>query len=257
MSDEPDFGSWLRLRRVALILVGGCLLMLITVALPSPWVWIALPIGLLVVATGLFLLYVYYEFHDRGGGMQRKLWRLTLDHLPGYGELSGTAVDIGTGNGSLAIISATENPALQVTGIDLWEPEWEYSIDDCQVNADCVGVTDRCTFLRASAAALPYPDASFDHAMSHFVFHEVTSACDKRAVVKEALRVLKPGGGFSFHDMFFNASLYGTPTELLDALRESGVQNIELVDTRQAIRTPFLLKSKRILGQCAIIRGRK
>jgi ubiquinone/menaquinone biosynthesis C-methylase UbiE len=123
--------------------------------------------------------------------MKRKLWRLTLKHLDGYGQLTGDALDIGTGNGSLAVISAMENTKLRVIGIDLWEPQWEYSLDDCRRNAQRAGVTERCTFQRASAHVLPYANETFDYVMSHFVFHEVKAAPDKRTVVEEALRVLR------------------------------------------------------------------
>lgn len=257
MSAEPDFGNWLRLHRVAALLASGVVLTIASVAVPPPWNWLGATAGLTILATGFFLSFVYYQFHDRGGAMQRKLWRLTLKHLDGYGQLTGDALDIGTGNGSLAVISAMENTKLRVIGIDLWEPQWEYSLDDCRRNAQRAGVTERCTFQRASAHALPYPNETFDYVMSHFVFHEVKVAPDKRTVVEEALRVLRKGGYFSFHDMFFDARLYGDSTALLDVLRAGGVECVQLVDTRQLVAASPLLLSKRILGHCAIVRGRK
>jgi ubiquinone/menaquinone biosynthesis C-methylase UbiE len=38
---------------------------------------------------------------------------------------------------------------------------------------------------------LPFADEHFDAVVSNFVFHEVKDVKDKRAVIKEALRVLK------------------------------------------------------------------
>jgi SAM-dependent methyltransferase len=257
VSAEPDFGNWLRLRRIVTLLGSGAMVGAGAIALPSPWCWAAALIGLTAFATGLFLLYVYYQFHDRGGGVQRRLWRLTLNQLHGYGELSGTALDIGTGNGSLAVISAMENPALEAIGIDLWAPEWEYSIDDCRDNSERGGVTGRCRFERASADELPFPDETFDYVMSHFVFHEVRSATDKRSVIREALRVLKKGGSFSFHDMFFDSGLYGRHTDLVDSLLSTGIDHVRLVDTWPLVQAPALLMGKRILGHCAILCGRK
>ena len=40
--------------------------------------------------------------------------------------------------------------------------------------------------------------------MSNFVFHEVRSAKDKRDVVREALRVIKPRGAFAFQEKIYH-----------------------------------------------------
>lgn len=257
MPAEPDFGNWLRLRRVAALVGVGVVLILITFAIPSLWSWLLLVFGLTIFATGIFLSYVYYAFHDHGGGLQRVLWRLTLDHLEGYKHLSGNALDIGTGNGSLAVISASDNPGLRVVGIDLWEPGWEYSLADCQANASRAGISERCTFQQASAHVLPFPDETFDCVMSHFVFHEVNAAKDKRSVVMEAFRVLRKGGAFSFHDMFFDTELYGDHRQFIDFIKASGVAHVRFVDSRQLIKVGPLLMNKRALGRCAIICGVK
>jgi sarcosine/dimethylglycine N-methyltransferase len=45
--------------------------------------------------------------------------------------------------------------------------------------------------LHASAVSLPLPDDSFDRAYSHAALMNIS---DKRAVFREALRVLRPGG---------------------------------------------------------------
>lgn len=64
------------------------------------------------------------------------------------------------------------------------------------------GVASRIHFEKGDAAHLNYADETFDAAVSNFVFHEVHSARDKRDVVREALRVVKRGGAFSFQDLF-------------------------------------------------------
>ena len=51
---------------------------------------------------------------------------------------------------------------------------------------------------KADAAKLPFLDDTFDAAVSNFVFHEVRSQRDKQALIREALRVVKPGGAFAF-----------------------------------------------------------
>jgi ubiquinone/menaquinone biosynthesis C-methylase UbiE len=192
---------------------------------------------------------------DRGGGVQRQLWKMTLDHL--HGRRQGRALDVGTSNGSLAVVLAMENASLEVIGVDLWGAGWAYSLADCVRNAARAGVAERVGFVRASADDLPFDDGEFDNVVSHFVFHEVSSQTDKRELIREALRVLKPGGFFSFHDMFLDARLYGVPEELPALLRSWGVRSAELVDPGASLRVPRLLLGKRVLGNCAILHGRK
>jgi ubiquinone/menaquinone biosynthesis C-methylase UbiE len=255
MNDEPDFGNWIRLRRVVVLLIASTGLLTASAVLPSPWNWLLAMVAIAGLAMGLFLLFIHYQFDDRGGGVQRQLWTLTLDHLDG--KRQGIALDVGTGNGSLAVMLAMQNESLRVTGVDLWNPDWEYSIDQCEQNAIRAGVRERVTFERASADDLPFPNDAFDNVVSHFVFHEVTSASDKLDVVQEALRVLKRGGHFSFHDMFFDAALYGSANELVELLKSAGVESVRLVDSRALLRVNRVLMGKRILGNCAILCGRK
>ncbi len=86
--------------------------------------------------------------------------------------------------------------------MDYWGAEWDYSKALCENNARLEGVTDRIRFQKGNAANLDFADASFDVEISNFVFHEVRSQPDKLALIREALRVLKPGGVFVFEDIF-------------------------------------------------------
>ena len=79
-------------------------------------------------------------------------------------------------------------------------------------------VADHIAFQKGDAAKLDFPDETFDAVVSNFVFHEVRTAKDKRDVVKEALRVLKKGGVFSFQDMFSQKALYGDMEEFVRIL---------------------------------------
>ena len=56
-------------------------------------------------------------------------------------------------------------------------------------------------FAVRDAAALPYPDASFDFAYSINVLHHIASAEARAAALDEIVRVLKPRGVFLLHEI--------------------------------------------------------
>jgi ubiquinone/menaquinone biosynthesis C-methylase UbiE len=55
----------------------------------------------------------------------------------------------------------------------------------------------RATVQQADAARLPFDDGRFDHVLSFAMLHHVG---DWQGAVKEALRVLRPGGSFVGYD---------------------------------------------------------
>lgn len=60
------------------------------------------------------------------------------------------------------------------------------------------------TFGEADAAALPYPDATFDTVVATFLLCEVP---DDAAAITEALRVLRPGGSLLLADHVVSTSV--------------------------------------------------
>ena len=257
MSEETvDYGSWVPKKMVIGLLAVG-LICLVIALVPMPLVVIiifGIIAGLGLIAF-LYFAYAYYIFSARGGNLQARLWDIVIDKLPWDGQ--GKGLDIGTGNGSLAIFAARKYPQAEVTGIDYWGKSWDYSQGMCERNAMAEGVGNRIHFQKASAARLPFGDGEFDAVVSNFVFHEVRDAKDKREVIREALRVLRKGGAFSLQDLLLQKSLYGEINDLLAAIRGWGVEEVDYADSRSLAEVPLLLWTPMMLGKMGLIYGKK
>jgi len=125
----------------------------------------------------------------------------------------------------------------------------------CIKNAKIEGVEDRAEFLEGTASDLPFEDGYFDAAISNLVFHEVKDTEDKRMVVKEALRVVKKGGVFSFQDLFHEQKVYGSIEELLLTINGWGVDEVEFKSTKDCEFIPRALKLPFMIGRIGIIHG--
>jgi SAM-dependent methyltransferase len=104
---------------------------------------------------------------------------------------------------------------------------------------------------------LPFDDEYFDVAVSNFVFHMVGYSKDKREVIREALRVVKKGGKFSFQDEFLVKQLFGDINDLIETIKSWGISKVEFVQTRDSEFIPRTLKLPFILGTVGLIRGEK
>jgi SAM-dependent methyltransferase len=243
----PDYGNWVSTKFIWFPFV---------VALPfavaaSHWPWFALP-AVALFACGAYFAYARAQFSRVGADLQNKIQKLLLDALQWDG--SGQALDIGCGSGALAVALAKLFPSASVIGVDTWGRSWEYSLDTCEANALTEEVADRVSFQRASATALPFDDETFDAVVSNLTFHEVRRV-EKRAVLHEALRVLRAGGVFAFQDLFLWKRVYGGADEVIDAVRECGVEQVTLLPTRDFAPIPRMLKVPFMLGTLAIVKG--
>jgi ubiquinone/menaquinone biosynthesis C-methylase UbiE len=247
---EPDYGNWVTVRLLSGL--GAISVLLLSLSFVSP---------ILVVGAAPFVLafvyfaYARYEFSARGGNVQARIQELVLGCLDWDGK--GQALDIGCGNAPLTIMIAKKFPSAHVTGIDNWGEMWEYSRGICERNATVEGVADRVNFQKASASALPFERESFDVAVSNLVFHEVSDAKDKRDVIREALRVVKKGGKFTFQDLFLEKRLYGEIPDLLEAIRSWGTEKVEFLDTSHSDFVPTALKLPFMVGTIGILHGKK
>jgi SAM-dependent methyltransferase len=247
---KPNYSNWVAKRLIFAPLVLG----LIFAGLAFLFWPLTFLAALFLLVTAYFA-YARRRFSPAGGDVQAQVQQLVLDALDWNGV--GQALDIGCGNGPLTIRVAQKYPSARVTGIDYWGGSWEYSKGVCERNAEIEDVAQRVNFRKASALVLPFEDGSFDAVVSNLVFHEVADAKDKREVVREALRVVRKGGRFAFQDLFLWKSIYGSPEELVKAVKSWGITKVEFVPTRNRSFIPRGLKLPFMVGTIAILCGEK
>jgi ubiquinone/menaquinone biosynthesis C-methylase UbiE len=145
------------------------------------------------------------------GALGGALWIITSQHLREQARrrmLEAVAwhgdervLDVGCGNGFLMIEIARHLTTGRVTGVDLWKAEagaqrsgiaWR--------NAHIEGVQDRIEVQNLDARALPFDDHSFDVIVSSLMLHHAGGSADRDQVVREMLRVLRPGGTLLLYD---------------------------------------------------------
>jgi SAM-dependent methyltransferase len=254
VSSKAHYGNWLPQRILLLFFYASVLLFISALFLDhSVLEWILYSTSALSLAFFLYLEYAYYLLGKDGGGLQQQFYQLVIDKLAWHGD--GRALDIGTGNGALAIGLAKRFPSSEVIGVDLWSKPWSYSQDSCDDNAILEGVAGRVRFIRAGAEDLSFDDEYFDAVVSNFVFHAVKTE-DRISLLKEAFRVLKKGGHFSFQDLF-NSEFYDDPGNLEDELRSWGLEDVRFVKSSEYVRIPLPLRINHIAGNSGVLFGTK
>ncbi len=250
VNKQVDYGNWVPKRLIYTFTV----LALILAAFSLVFWPFAIP-SVLFLLIAAYFAYARYLFSPNGKNMQHQIWDSVVSHLDWDGN--GKALDIGCGNGALTIKVAKRFPEAQVTGIDFWGAKWDYSQSQCEQNAKAEAVSDRVVFQKASASSLPFGDGFFDAAVSNLCFHEVSDTKNKRELIREALRVVKKGGKFSFQDMFLVKQIYGDMDDLIREIKSWGTSKVELTITRDAEFIPAVLKLPLMVGRIAIISGEK
>jgi SAM-dependent methyltransferase len=194
-----------------------------------------------------------------GAGYERQMGRWSRRLAPLFIDFAGIragehVLDVGCGTGSLAFTLAQNQKIKNISAIDFSPIYIEH---DKRINTD-----PRLQFQVADACALPFGDASFDHAASLLVLAFIPEAL---RAVREMRRVTRPGGtvaaamwdargGMIMSRLFWDtaamldqraverrARAYSRPMtrpgDLARAWREAGLE--EVIDSSITIRMDF------------------
>lgn len=107
--------------------------------------------------------------------------------------LNASILDLGCGTGSFLLMLHRRCPGLKLSGIDIDSRILKLA----QSKFSAVKLDVRLT--QGSAMVLPYESQSFERVFSSLMLHHL-SRRDKVAALREALRVLKPGGELHIAD---------------------------------------------------------
>ena len=154
-----------------------------------------------------------------------------------------TVLDLGSGAGGDVLISARRvGPAGKAYGLDMTDEMLELA----RSNAREAGV-ENVEFLKGVIEEVPLPDASVDVVISNCV---INLSGDKPAVLREAARVLRPGGRFAVSDVIadedmdeatradmqqWTGCIGGALTEraFRAQLEAAGLADVEIVETHR------------------------
>jgi arsenite methyltransferase len=154
-----------------------------------------------------------------------------------------TVLDLGSGAGADVLISARRVGASgKAIGLDMTDE----MLDLARANAREAGV-ENVDFVKGYIEDIPLADASVDVVISNCV---INLSADKRTVLAEAARVLRPGGRFAVSDVIADPDMDETTrtdmqqwtgcvagaltrAEFEQALAEAGLSDIELHETHR------------------------
>jgi ubiquinone/menaquinone biosynthesis C-methylase UbiE len=148
---------------------------------------------------------------------QAEHWRHRLIRDGTQLEPGTRLLEVGCGVGAVLAVLGQEFPGLRLSGVDIEPKQLEFA----RGHLERAGV--EATLLVADALALPFGDESFDHVwMMWFLEH----VADPPAALREARRVLVPGGAITAIEVDYSTTRAAPSTPAIEALLRAMVQGM-------------------------------
>jgi ubiquinone/menaquinone biosynthesis C-methylase UbiE len=126
-------------------------------------------------------------------------------------------LEVGTGVGAVLAVLGQEFPGLELTGVDIEPKQLEYA----RRHLERAGV--EAALVEADALSLPFEDESFDHVWMMWFLEHVP---DPVAVLREARRVLVPGGSITAIEVDYSTCHAEPSTPAMEALFRAMVRGM-------------------------------
>jgi ubiquinone/menaquinone biosynthesis C-methylase UbiE len=176
---------------------------------------------------GVFVVGIYFALNALGMIRYSRWGKLRLrEQALGLVRWRGDehVLDVGCGRGLLLAGAARHLTSGRAVGVDRWihgalsgnSPEGALR------NAALEGVAGRVEVTEGDARELPFEAGAFDVVVSNFVVHEMDTRADRERMLREIVRVLRPGGQVVVVDFIFTA-------QAAQLLRDAGLRDAHRV----------------------------
>lgn len=149
------------------------------------------------------------------------VWEHVLDNLDLRG--SERVLDLGCGRGAVLMAVARRlTRGGSAVGADVWTTDQSgNSREATHANAEAEGVADRVKVVDADMRDLPFDDGEFDLVTASMAVHNIRDRDGRLQALREAHRVLKPGGRLLIADPAPMIKTYAKTLRELDAVQIS------------------------------------
>ncbi|MDQ6800349.1 MAG: methyltransferase domain-containing protein [Acidobacteriota bacterium] len=203
-SSSPDYGIDAPYVIRNLLLAGGAALILFLLGFTGVWSGRVGPLrfgiigflwmGIALIGTGFWMWW-----SSKYGKVSEREKLLSLISWRGDAQV----LDVGCGRGLLLVGAARRLTTGKATGIDIWQTaDLSGNKEEATLeNARRENVADRVEIQTADMRKIPFEDGTFDVIVSRAAIHNLYSADDRAAAIREIARVLKPGGAAVIDDI--------------------------------------------------------